>query len=430
VIGPVLLLPRDAARHLKAAGAGRHGVIRFRHSSSDKLAVVSFVHNGTVGYQVSLRPKSHPMNSATPGGDGLWCKVPADLHLAWYGVARRHAVMMTLDAFKGMLPITLKDPGNAGYVVLTYAPDAAAAPYNEVPIPVFVAWFVTRGGVEPACVAVEPETGGIDQIRPFWPVEDLSKVTVTVIGVGSIGGAATRSLAGYGVGRLRLLDPDRLMWHNLIRHVLPDLYVGQYKVDGMREFLGERHPDTSIEAHRLDVVDQADHVRALLDDTDILLCCADGVAARRAVSHLARRARRPAVLACVLDDGGIGEIIRLRPWADHGCLLCRRQALLDANVLDPEPALEAAYGTGTSHRPMTAVGSDLLLMGDLAAKITVATALEAAGYFEHRLPGEQLTFGLQVRRGWTGPFDLGFTGQIRWTPAPPPRPGCFTCAQR
>ncbi|MFC7278178.1 ThiF family adenylyltransferase [Paractinoplanes rhizophilus] len=258
MIGPLLLLPRDAARHLEAAGAGRHGVIRFRHSSSDKSAVVSFVHNGSAGYQVSLRPKHHPMNCATPGGDGLWCKVPADLHLAWYDIARRHATMTTLDAFKGMLPITLKDPGNTGYVVLTYAPEAAAAPYNEVPIPVFAAWFVTRQGAEPARVAVEPETTGIDQIRPFWPVEDLSKVTVTVIGVGSIGGAAARSLAGYGVGRLRLLDPDRLMWHNLVRHVLPDLYVGQYKVDGMREFLGERHPDTSIEAHHLDVVDQAD----------------------------------------------------------------------------------------------------------------------------------------------------------------------------
>jgi hypothetical protein len=237
MIGPLMLLPRDAVRHLVADSAGSHGEIRFRHSFSDKLAVISFVHNGTSGYQVGLRPKHHPMNSAPTGGNGLWCRVSADLHLAWDDIARRHAARTTLDAFKGMLPVTLKDPGNAGYVVLTYAPDAANPPYNEVPTPVFAAWFVTRDGVEPARVAVEPETIGIDQIRPFWPVEDLSKVTVTVVGVGSIGGAATHSLAGYGDGRLRLLDPDRLMWHNLVRHVLPDRFVGEYKVDGMREFL-------------------------------------------------------------------------------------------------------------------------------------------------------------------------------------------------
>jgi molybdopterin/thiamine biosynthesis adenylyltransferase len=427
MIGPLVLLPHDGARHLCAPAAGSHGMIRFRRAPRDKLTLISFVHNGTSGYWVNLRPRLHPLNDADPGGDGLWCKVPVDLHLAWYDIARRHAAMTTFDAFKDMLPITLKDPGNTGYFVLTYAPDAADTPYTEIPIPVFAGWFVTRRGVEPVQVETEPETVGLDQIRRYWPVTDLAKVTALAVGVGSIGGAATRSLAGYGIGRLRLLDPDRLMWHNLIRHVLPEQFVGQYKVDGMRTFLADRYPDTELEAYRLDVVEHADQVRGMLADTDIVLCCADGVAARRTVSHLARQARRPAILACVLADGGIGEIIRLRPWPDHGCLLCRRQALSDARVLDPEPELEAEYGTGTLHRPMTAVGSDLALVGDLAAKLTVGTALEAAGHFEHRLPGESLTIGLQARRGWSGPFDLGFTGQTRWTSAPPPAQGCFTC---
>lgn len=40
------------------------------------------------------------------------------------------------------------------------------------------------------------------------------------------------------------------------------------------------------------------------------LCCADGVAPRRSTSHLARRANTAAILACVLADGGIGEVIR------------------------------------------------------------------------------------------------------------------------
>ncbi len=430
MIGPLVLLPRDAVRHLCSPSAGSHGEIKFTGSRVDGLMAVSFVHNGAFGYGVALRAKTHPMNSSGGAGNGLWCKVEADLHLAWHEIARRHAAMTTLAAFKEMMPVGLKDPGVNGYIVLTYAPGADAAPYNEIPVPLFAAWYATRGGVEPVPVAVEPETIGMGQLHPFWPVDDLSAVTVTAIGLGSIGGAAALSLARYGLGRLRLLDPDRLLWHNLVRHVLPERFVGQYKVDGMHEYLKERHPEMTVEAHRLDVVDQADCARGLLADTDIVLCCADGVAARRTVSHLARRARRPAVLACVLCDGSIGEIIRLRPWSDHGCLLCRRQALVDADVLDPEPALEARYGTGTLHRPMTAVGADLFLVGDLAAKIVVASALETAGHFEHRLPGEQLTIGLQARRGWSGPFDLGYTGQTRWTAAAPPRPDCVTCGQQ
>lgn len=429
MIGPLVLLPRDGVRHLTSESAGSWGAIRFKNSPGDHLALISFVHTGTAGYQVGLQPRRHPMNAAVTSGDGLWCRVPVDLHMAWFEIARRHAAMIPFNHFKIVLPRTPKDPGNSGYVVLTYAPDADTAPYNEVPIPQFAAWFVTRHGAQAVAVAVEPEVIGIVQLHPYWPVADLSKVTVMVIGVGSVGGAAATALAGYGVGRLRLVDPDRLMWHNLVRHVLPDRYVGQFKVDGLREHLAERSPDLYVEPFRLDVVDNADVIRDLLGDTDIVLCCADGVSARRTASHLARRAGRPAILACVLADGGIGEIVRLRPWSDHGCLLCRRKALTDAGVFDPEPALEAEYGTGTLHRPMTAVGSDLFLVGDLAAKVTVASALETAGQFEHRLPGEHLTIGLQAQRGWTGPFDLGFTGQVRWAPADPPRQDCPTCGQ-
>ncbi|GAA4529453.1 hypothetical protein [Amycolatopsis samaneae] len=99
-------------------------------------------------------------------------------------------------------------------------------------------------------------------------------------------------------------------------------------------------------------------------------------------------------------------------------------------VVESANALEAGYGTGTLHQPMTAAGSDLSLVGDLAAKITAATALETAGHYAHRLPSEQLTIALQARRGWTGPFDLGYTGNARWASAiAPPHEDCPTCGK-
>lgn len=428
--GTLLLLSRDGVRYLSAANAGTSGTIGFKRSGHDDLVLISFIRTGNAGYQLALEPKSHPMNSGLPGGEGFWFQVPVELHGWWYEITRRgDHVGVPFDEFAERLPKPLSDPGGIGYLVLTYAPDADKPPYDETPVPRLAAWWVTRTGVFGTRVAIEPETIGIMQVGRSWPVADLSAVTVMVIGVGSIGGAAVTALAGYGVGRLLLVDPDRLMWHNLVRHVLPRRYVGQYKVDALREHLADQRSDTEITGLRYDVVDDADRVRGLLDQTSIILCCADGVAPRRTTSHLARRANTPAILACVLADGGIGEVIRLRPWPDHGCLLCRRQALADEGTLDPEPTLEAGYGIGTSHRPMTAVGSDLFLVGDLAAKITTSTALETAGNFTHRLPGEHFTIGLQARRGWTGPFDLGYTGNIRWAPAVPPRADCPTCSQ-
>jgi hypothetical protein len=93
------------------------------------------------------------------------------------------------------------------------------------------------------------------------------------------------------------------------------------------------------------VVADADQIRALLTRTGLVVCAADGVAPRRVVSHLARRAGLDTVVACVLEDGGLGEILRLRPWKDCGCLVCQRQTLAATGGLDPEPTLDAGYGT-------------------------------------------------------------------------------------
>lgn len=40
-----------------------------------------------------------------------------------------------------------------------------------------------------------------------------------------------------------------------------------------------------------------------------------------------------------LEDGALGELIRLRPWRDHGCLVCHRDAL--AVGAGPATALSA-----------------------------------------------------------------------------------------
>ncbi|MFC7660281.1 HesA/MoeB/ThiF family protein [Pseudonocardia benzenivorans] len=224
----------------------------------------------------------------------------------------------------------------------------------------------------------------------------MQRARLLLVGAGSIGSAVADALALYGIGHLVLVDPDRLRWHNLVRHRARPSDVGKYKVVALRDDLAVTRPATEVKPLTWNVVTDADRVRALLNDIDVVVCCADGVAPRRVVSHLARRARKPAVLSCVLEDGAVGEVMRLQPWTDHGCLNCRREALQECGGIDPEPALDARYGTGSTHRPMTAVGGDLHLVGQLTASIAVSTVLARAGSSGHRLPGEHLAVGLRT----------------------------------
>lgn len=146
-------------------------------------------------------------------------------------------------------------------------------------------------------------------------------------GVGSLGSAVAAALTGYGIGRLHLLDPDGLLWHNVVRHVLGQRHIGRHKTDAMADHLRDRHDGLDVRSHVTDVVAEADLVRGLLPDMHAVVCATDGIAPRRVVSHLARRAGKDAILTSIMEDGELGEVLRLRRAPDHGCLLCRRAEL-------------------------------------------------------------------------------------------------------
>jgi hypothetical protein len=260
-----------------------------------------------------------------------------------------------------------------------------------------------------------------------WPVEQLRGARVVIVGLGSIGGIVAQSLAASGVGNLELVDPDRFLWHNLVRHILGPDDVGRMKVSALKERIENRWPTTSVVAHPLDVVRDAHLIRPLFAHADLIVCAADGIAPRRTVSHLARQTGRTAVLTCVLDDGAVGEVLRLRPGSRFGCLMCQRRALEAAGALDAEADQELDYGTGLVHKPMTAVGPDLWLVAELAAKASISTLLEALGYAEHQLPGEQAVLALRTGNDLASPFNVSHTGKVAWYPATGPLPGCWTC---
>jgi molybdopterin/thiamine biosynthesis adenylyltransferase len=203
--------------------------------------------------------------------------------------------------------------------------------------------------------------------------------------------------------------------------------IGRRKVNAVEEHLRGRDPGVRVVALPWDVIERADYLRPLLREMDAILVCTDGVEPRRVANHLAVRAGVPAILACVLENGALGEVLRVLP-RKTGCLLCSRAALIETGGMDPEPSLDLGYGIGTRHLPMTAVGGDLATMGDLAAKITVATLLDRAGYREHQLPGDHAIVVLRGLPGLAAPFDAPHAATLRWRDAASPRPGCPSCA--
>jgi hypothetical protein len=355
------------------------------------------------------------------GRSGLWYRVEPELH-EWHQWLSRmgHDAVLDLSKFQEHVLSGWTVPGRSEWAVLTV--------FDGEGGPDLATWWVSAQGARTAaCVQVD-DRPPLSYVTEHWPVAELAGTKVTVVGLGSIGSAVADALAFYGVGELALIDYDRLLPHNIVRHQLTGRDIGRHKVNAVAEQLRRRWPGMTADPYPLDVSEHADVMRPLFADSDLVVCAADGVTARRVTNHLARRAGTPLVLACVLENGALGEVIRVR--AGRGCLLCHRADLVKKGTLDPEPGLDRGYGEGTRHLPMTAIGGDLRLVADVAAKAAVATLLERKGHFAQRLPDDVFTVGLRPVPGLGEPFDLERSCATRWSSLPPPRPDCPTCGRQ
>ncbi|MES1973247.1 MAG: molybdopterin-synthase adenylyltransferase MoeB [Pseudomonadota bacterium] len=157
------------------------------------------------------------------------------------------------------------------------------------------------------------EVGGAGQIR-------LRGATVAVIGAGGIGSPAIQYLAAAGLGRLIVVDDDRVDLSNLQRQTLfGGEDIGAAKVDAAARAVARLNPGVAIEARRERI--HAGNAAALIDGAGVVLDGTDNFATRLAVADAALAAKIPLVSAAVGQfEGQLGVF---RGWeADKPCYRC------------------------------------------------------------------------------------------------------------
>lgn len=421
---PLVILPADYARAIQSSGRN-WGFLDLIKDPGDST---SFVDGFSIARDSAARHTSklsddHYLRFGTPVPTaGVWYRVEPALHELGRFVDAR-ADSLSIELLKKHVMNGWQIPPQGGPTpVVTWCEGAD----GELD---FFAWFVfpDNGELRRCDIDVaDPDLPRLAPLAGHWPIDVLSGKHVTVFGAGSIGGAAARSLVSYGVGNIALCDYDRIQSHNFARHVSPRSDLGRLKVASVSQLLNDLDPAVSVEELSLDMMFDTDLVRPVVLKSDLILVATDGIDSRRTANFLARWAEKPAVFACVLEDGAYGEVVRLRCPSD-GCLECQRRALIDDGKMDPEPGIELGYGAHGTHRPMTAVGGDLHLVGDFAAKVAVATLLESEGLRAQALAGGCAILGLNPKPNRAEPFDIEYSSEVRWSAVPPPFPDCPVC---
>ena len=108
----------------------------------------------------------------------------------------------------------------------------------------------------------------------------LATSTVTVFGVGGVGSFAAEALVRSGVGRVILVDYDRICVTNVNRqlHAMKGT-LGKSKVEVMAERLRLINPDATIEA-RAEFYSAETSARLLVPEPDVVIDAIDNMAAK------------------------------------------------------------------------------------------------------------------------------------------------------
>ncbi|MDX5413414.1 MAG: HesA/MoeB/ThiF family protein [Rhodobacterales bacterium] len=141
-----------------------------------------------------------------------------------------------------------------------------------------------------------PEVGAAGQAK-------LTAAHVLVVGAGGLGVPVLQYLVGAGVGRITLVDGDRIAAHNLHRQPLYRMdQVGRFKAEAAAEALAALNPEVTM----IPVTTWLDpsNAPALVDAADLVMDCADTFAASLTLSDACMAAGKPLIAASALAMSG------------------------------------------------------------------------------------------------------------------------------
>ena len=148
--------------------------------------------------------------------------------------------------------------------------------------------------------------------------EKLKNATVFLAGAGGLGSPVAIYLAVAGVGKIRVVDFDKLESSNLNRQVLHSVdRVGMKKAESAKKTLNAMNPWVEIEAIE-DKIDES-NVERLVGDADIIVDCMDNFPTRFLLNDVAIKKAIPMVHASVW---GLEGRITFIQSPETPCLRC------------------------------------------------------------------------------------------------------------
>ncbi|MCF7363731.1 molybdopterin-synthase adenylyltransferase MoeB [Vibrio sp. A1-b2] len=164
----------------------------------------------------------------------------------------------------------------------------------------------------------------------FEGQEALKQSSILILGAGGLGCASSQYLATAGIGKLTLIDDDKVELSNLQRQVLHhDADIGKLKVESAAQALKELNPELEIVTVAKRLTDEA--LLSLVQDHDLVLDASDNVDTRNQLNRLCYQTKTPLVSGAAIRMEGQVSVFTYQVQQEP-CYQCL-SALFGSNAL-------------------------------------------------------------------------------------------------
>ena len=140
--------------------------------------------------------------------------------------------------------------------------------------------------------------------------EKFLSATIAVCGLGGLGSHIAIALARAGVGKLILIDFDKVDITNLHRQAYTANQIGEYKTDALRDNLLEIAPYIALETHNVRITEE--NAKGILEDTDIVCEAFDDAECKAMLTNLVLESMPDKFLVAASGMAGFGSANTIR----------------------------------------------------------------------------------------------------------------------
>lgn len=157
-----------------------------------------------------------------------------------------------------------------------------------------------------------PEIGAAGQVK-------LKESSILLIGVGGLGSPLAMYLAAAGIGRIGLVDPDRVDLSNLQRQIIHSTNSeGILKVDSAAAVIQNLNPHVDVE--RFPVRFDISNAEKLTANYDIIIDGTDNFATRYLVNDIAVMLHKPNIYGSILRFEGQATVLNQKDGPCYRCI--------------------------------------------------------------------------------------------------------------